>query len=117
MKAFKGVILMMIILLGCEKDVNFWDECDRLDQGVVEIVNTSGIDFTVDVTTGTAKVNDPIELSSHPTFQVSTQFQGIYKGEAKVWITFNGETWLHKRVEVIPCEKTYCIINIEDIVR
>ena len=113
---FMSALMMMIFILGCEQDINFWNECARLDQGVVEVTNKSGIAFDVDVTRGSVEPgeNDPIDL---PAMDVSTQFQGIYKGEAKVWIKLKGENkWvLHKRVQVTPCEKTYCIINFEDI--
>lgn len=106
--------LILLVLLGCQKEEDFRIECATLDQGWVEISNQMGIDLLIDVTWGNHKENSPIvvEVVRFGGQFVSTVFDHIPAGTAKVWYSpNNGNDWFWKTVEVETCEKTYCNIN------
>lgn len=111
--------LILIVLLGCQKEENFRIECATLDKGWVEITNRAKIDLLIDVTWDDIKENSPILLNvlDFEGAPMTTVFSHIPAGTAKVWYSpNNGDNWFWTTVEVQTCEKSYCIINIEDII-
>lgn len=105
-----------MLLIGCETDPDYRIECATLDRGEVEIINRSKHDLLVDVTYSYQDENDPIWLTApNPNLTVATIFQDIPRGEAKVWYSPDGDNWKWKTVQVTTCERTNCIINIEDL--
>jgi len=111
--------LILIILLGCQKEESFRIECATLDQGWVELTNSTGINLLMDITWDDIKENEPILLNvlDFGGAPMSTVFDHIPQGIVKVWYSpNNGDNWFWKQIEVTTCDKTYCIINIEDII-
>lgn len=118
MKIIKGVILMMIILFGCAEEVDFRIECATLDQGWVQVQNNTGIDLLIDVTWDDLKENAPVLLNvlDFDGRPMDTVFDHLPQGTVKVWYSpNNGGNWFIKTIEVKTCEKTYCVINKEDL--
>jgi hypothetical protein len=108
------ILLAFIALFSCDKEEDFRIECATLDQGWVEITNSSGIDLLIDVTWGNNKSNNPImvEVLRFNGMIVSTVFERIPAGTAKVWYSpNNGNNWYWMPVEVLTCDKTYCSIH------
>jgi len=111
--------LILVVLLGCQKEENFRIECATLDQGWVQVINSTGIDLLIDVTWDEIFKNSPIvvEVLKFGGQSVATVFDHIPMGTAKVWYSpNNGNDWFWTTVEVVTCDKTYCIINYEDII-
>jgi len=116
MKIFK-IFVIVLFLLSCEKEVGFWENCERLDQGLVMVENASKLDIYTDVRWDDLKENNPILLPAIDGVFVQTQFQRIPVGEAKIWFSLYEDfaDVKVKRVNVNPCETTYCTITIEDL--
>lgn len=113
MKRMVIIFLMLLAVLSC-KEESFRIECATKDQGWVEFHNNTGIDMLVDVTWKDIKENEPIYLNVQDFggADMITIFDHIPAGTAKVWYsTNNGRNWYWTTVEVLPCEKSYCIIN------
>lgn len=110
-------ILVLFALLGCENNPDYYIDCAALDQGEMEIINQSKHDLLVDVTRSYEEENDPVLLDSgRLNHDVSTIFQEIYSGEVKVWWSADGGiNWKWKTATVITCERSYCIISLEDL--
>lgn len=112
----KIFVILTLFSLSCE-DEGYYIDCAALDQGDVMIQNDTQLDLLVDVTTGSQKKNEPILLDADRVgVSISTIFQEIPKGEAKVWWSLNGEDWNYKFVDVKTCERTYCRIKINDVI-
>lgn len=106
--------LILIVLLGCQKDEDFRIKCATLNQGWVELTNSTGVDLLMDITWDDIKENSPILLNvlDFGGVPMSTVFNHIPAGTAKVWYSpNNGDNWFWTTVEVQTCKKSYCIIN------
>ena len=107
-------IMLLCVLVGCE-DQFTKDQCAVQDKGWVWIENASSVNLDVDVTTGTQQENDPIFIEGREEFGISvtTQFDGIPAGTAKVWYKIPSMEWQYTFIEVCTCEETYFRITNE----
>ena len=118
MRIILRVLVMMILILGCAEEVDFRIECATLDQGWVQVQNNTGVDLLIDVTWSDLKENAPIyvEVVRFDGRAVDTVFDHVPQGTAKIWYSSNnGMDWKWTTVDVVTCEKTYCVINFENL--
>jgi len=109
-------LTLLCVLTGCE-DQFTKDQCAVQDKGWVMVENASSVNLDIDVTTGTQKENDPIFIEGREEFgtSVSTKFDGIPAGTAKVWYKIQTMEWQFAFIEVCTCEETYFRITNETL--